>query len=239
MNPTFKKKKKKIKPNGRIGRNPYDPTILCDLTRSYIQFYNFCDFATILNFLVRWDRKIARFYNLNRDFDKHGWHHQVIDICKLRLKAWRHEHIEEWLKLESLIREEEVETLELETWKLEVYQKKNFKAWTERVYLDFRDLKSEELNLKCVLGRREKKRKKKQTFNKILEDLENIKITDWLAFWVLGFHAQVSNFFNNSLLPNVIIITISYLMLSSLVSWSFLSLYLFIIIYIKLISSLG
>ena len=70
------------------------------------------------------------------------------------------------MKLESLIREEEVETLELETWKLEVYQKKkkNLKAWTERVYLDFRDLKSEELNLKCVLGRREKKKEKKTNF---------------------------------------------------------------------------
>ena len=48
--------------------------------------------------------------------------------------------------------------------------------------LDFRDLKSEELNLKWALGRREKKGKKK-TFNKILEDLENIKMTDWLAFF--------------------------------------------------------
>ena len=43
----------------------------------------------------------------------------------------------EMLKLESLNREEETESLKLE----------------ERVYLDFRDLKSEELNLKWVLGR--------------------------------------------------------------------------------------
>ena len=72
------------------------------------------------------------------------------------------------MKLESLIREEEVETLELETWKLEVYQIKKKKLESlnrEKVYLDFRDLKSEELNLKCVLGRRDKKKGKK---NKLL-----------------------------------------------------------------------
>ena len=103
--------------------------IVCDLTQSYIQSYiqsyNFCDFATILNFLVRWDHKIAWFYDLNRDFDNHGWHHQFIDICKLGLKAWRHEH-----------REEVVETWKLDqggrgwnfrTWKVEVYQKKKKK----------------------------------------------------------------------------------------------------------------
>ena len=27
----------------------------------------------ILNFLVRWDRKIVRFYDLERDFDNHGY----------------------------------------------------------------------------------------------------------------------------------------------------------------------
>ena len=150
--------------------------IVCDLTQSYIQSYNFWDFATILNLLKRWDHKIAWFYDLNRDFDNHGWHHQFIDICKLGLKAWRHEH-----------REEVVETWKLDqggrgwnfrTWKLEVYQKKkkNFKAWKERkrlkleslnrekVCLDFRHLKSEELNLKWVLGRREKKKEKKTNF---------------------------------------------------------------------------
>ena len=47
-------------------------TILCDPTRSYIRSYYFCDPATILNFLVRWDRKIARFYDPDRDFDNHG-----------------------------------------------------------------------------------------------------------------------------------------------------------------------
>ena len=122
--------KKKIKPNGRIGRIPYDPTTLCDLTRSYIQSYNFCDFATILNFLVRWDRKIARFYDLNRDFDKHGWHHQFIDICKLWLKAWRHEHIEEvvetW-KLDQRGRGWNFRTWNLKAWSLSKKKKKTLK----------------------------------------------------------------------------------------------------------------
>ena len=69
------KKIKKIKPNGRIGRIgriPYDLTILCDSTQSYIRSYHFCDPTTILNFLVRWDRKIVQFYDLDRDFDNHG-----------------------------------------------------------------------------------------------------------------------------------------------------------------------
>ena len=34
-------------------------TILRNPTQSYIRSYHFCDPATILNFLVRWDRKIA------------------------------------------------------------------------------------------------------------------------------------------------------------------------------------
>ena len=45
--------------------------ILHDI-RSYIWSYHFCDPATILNFLVRWDRKIVRFYDPDRDFDNHG-----------------------------------------------------------------------------------------------------------------------------------------------------------------------
>ena len=65
----LKKKIKKIKPNGRI---PYDPRILCDLTRFYVRSYHFCDLVTILNFLVRWDRKIMRFYDPDHDFDNHG-----------------------------------------------------------------------------------------------------------------------------------------------------------------------
>ena len=71
-------KKKKFNPNGRIvkiGRITYDPTILCDPTRSYdpMRSYHFCDLATILNFLVRWDRKIVRFYDPDRDFDNYDY----------------------------------------------------------------------------------------------------------------------------------------------------------------------
>ena len=44
-------------------------TILCDPTRSY----HFCDPATILNFLVRWDHKIVRFYDPDCDFDNHDY----------------------------------------------------------------------------------------------------------------------------------------------------------------------
>ena len=66
-----KKKKKKTKPNGRISRILYDPTILCNPTQSYIRPYHFCDSTTILNSLVRWDCKIVQFYNPNHDFDNH------------------------------------------------------------------------------------------------------------------------------------------------------------------------
>ena len=45
----------------------YDPT------RSYIQSYHFYDPSAILNVLVRWDRKIMQFYDLNRDFDNHAY----------------------------------------------------------------------------------------------------------------------------------------------------------------------
>ena len=70
-----KKKKKEPKPKtcfGRIGRILYDRTILYNLTRSYIQSYHFYNSATILNFLVRWNRKIMRFYNPDYDFDNHS-----------------------------------------------------------------------------------------------------------------------------------------------------------------------
>ena len=65
-----KKKKQKNYVFGRIGRIdriPYDPTILYDPTRSY-HFYNP---SAILNVLVRWDRKIVRSYDPDRDFDNH------------------------------------------------------------------------------------------------------------------------------------------------------------------------
>ena len=35
--------------------------------------YNFYDPCVILNVLVRWDRKIVRFYDLDRDFENYGW----------------------------------------------------------------------------------------------------------------------------------------------------------------------
>ena len=49
-----KKKKKSSQLVGSVGSH----TILCDP-------------AMILNFLVRWDRKIVRFYDPDRDFDNH------------------------------------------------------------------------------------------------------------------------------------------------------------------------
>ena len=42
-------------------------TILYDPTQSY----HFCNPATILNILARWDRKIAWFYDPVRNFDNH------------------------------------------------------------------------------------------------------------------------------------------------------------------------
>ena len=82
-NPLKKKKKKKIKPNGRIGRIPYDPMILCDSTHSYIRSYHFCDPTTILNFLVRWDCKIVRFYDSDRNFDNYD--HQEKRFKKMEI----------------------------------------------------------------------------------------------------------------------------------------------------------
>ena len=60
-NLSHKKKKPKIYVFGRISRIPYDPT------RSYY----FYDPSAILNVWMRWDRKIVRFYNPDRDFDNH------------------------------------------------------------------------------------------------------------------------------------------------------------------------
>ena len=37
-----------------------------------LRSYHFCDLATILNFLVRWDRKIVRFYDPDHDFNNHA-----------------------------------------------------------------------------------------------------------------------------------------------------------------------
>ena len=48
-----------------IGRISYNPTIL----RTILPFY---DPNAILKVLIRWDRKIMRSYDLDRDFDNHG-----------------------------------------------------------------------------------------------------------------------------------------------------------------------
>ena len=48
--------------------NPESHTILYDPTRSY-HFYNL---NAILIVLVRWDRKIVRSYDPDRDFDNHA-----------------------------------------------------------------------------------------------------------------------------------------------------------------------
>ena len=37
-----------------------------------LRSYHFCDLATILNFLMRWNRKIMRFYDPDHDFDNHA-----------------------------------------------------------------------------------------------------------------------------------------------------------------------
>ena len=57
---------------GSIGRIPFDPTILYDPTY---------DPSAILNVLVRWDRKIVRFYDLDRNFDNHDYHNFLVYIC--------------------------------------------------------------------------------------------------------------------------------------------------------------
>ena len=72
-----------MKPNGRIGRIPYDLMILCDPTHSYIRSYHFCDPTTILNFLVRWDCKIVRFYDSDRNFDNYD--HQEKRFKKMEI----------------------------------------------------------------------------------------------------------------------------------------------------------
>ena len=47
--------------------------ILYDPTWSYMRSYHFYNPSVILNILVRWDRKIVRSYDLDRDFDNHGF----------------------------------------------------------------------------------------------------------------------------------------------------------------------
>ena len=47
-------------------------TIFYDPTRSYVRSHHFSDPSAILNVLVRYDRKIVRFYDPDRDFDNHA-----------------------------------------------------------------------------------------------------------------------------------------------------------------------
>ena len=47
-------------------------TILYEITRSYLWFYHFYDSRLILNVLVRWDHKIVRSYDPDRNFDNHS-----------------------------------------------------------------------------------------------------------------------------------------------------------------------
>ena len=66
----------KKKKNGRF---PYDPTILYDSTRSYVRSYHFYDPNAILIVLVRWDHKIVRFYDPDRDFDNYDHNKHMFD----------------------------------------------------------------------------------------------------------------------------------------------------------------
>ena len=81
------------------------------------------------------------------------------------------------MKLESLNREEEAESVKLESLN------------RDKVYLDLRDLKSEELNLKWVLGRRDIGNF--FFFNKILEDVGNIKIVRTYVIHLLGTYVTI------------------------------------------------
>ena len=60
---SHKKKKPKIYVFGRIS---YDPT------RSYVRSYHFSDPSAILNVLVRYDHKIVRSYDPDRNFDNYA-----------------------------------------------------------------------------------------------------------------------------------------------------------------------
>ena len=67
----------------------HNPTILYNLTRSYIRSYLFYDPSAILNVLVRWDRKIVRSYNSDRDFDNHATINNSLVSIKEFLSGWR------------------------------------------------------------------------------------------------------------------------------------------------------
>ena len=47
-----------------------------------IRFYHFYDPSAILNVLVRWDSKIMRSHDPNRDFDNHDGGFQLAQLVK-------------------------------------------------------------------------------------------------------------------------------------------------------------
>ena len=72
----FKKKKEKKEiflRFGRISMISYNPMIKYDPILSYMRSYNIYDPCAILNILVRWGRKIMRFYDPDLNSDNHGW----------------------------------------------------------------------------------------------------------------------------------------------------------------------
>ena len=75
------KEKPKIYVFGWIGRIDRISRISYDLIQSYVRSYHFYDPSAILNVLVRWDCKIVRSYDLDRNFNNH-----VYDTFDLRVK---------------------------------------------------------------------------------------------------------------------------------------------------------
>ena len=72
-----------------ILHNPiWSYTILYDPTRSYIRSYHFYDPNAILNVLVRWDSKIMRSYDPDRDFDNHDGGFQLTQLVKSLIVEW-------------------------------------------------------------------------------------------------------------------------------------------------------
>ena len=61
----------------------------------YTRSYHFYTPSAILNVLMRWDRKIMRFYNPNRDFDNHDFNYQTILVC-LQQKEMFQNVLENW-----------------------------------------------------------------------------------------------------------------------------------------------
>ena len=76
--PIKKKNQKFMFLVGSVGSH----TILHDPIRSYLRSYHFYDPSAILNVLVRWDSKIMRSYDPNRDFDNHDGGFQLAQLVK-------------------------------------------------------------------------------------------------------------------------------------------------------------